>query len=80
MRNSLRGRGSSLVIGEEGSGRKYVSVNSADLRIEMKGSNKVKDILEFNMTGGAQGTVAQLMVTLCAGRSETGAERLDNIS
>lgn len=42
-----------------------LAADSADLRIEMKGSNKVQDILEFSMTGGAQGTVAQLMVTLC---------------
>lgn len=57
--------GSSLVIGEEGQEESVLAADRADLRIEMKGSNKDQDILEFSMTGGAQGTVAQLMVTLC---------------
>ena len=42
-----------------------LAADRADLRIEMKGSNKVQAILEFSMTGGAQGAVVQLMVTLC---------------
>ena len=42
-----------------------LAADRADLRIEMKGSNKVQDILEFSIAGGAQGSVGQLVVTSC---------------
>lgn len=57
--------GAAWSLVRRGQEESVLAADRADLRIEMKGSNKVQDILESSMTGGAQGTVAQLMVTLC---------------
>ena len=57
--------GAAWSLVRRGQEESVLAADRADLRIEMKGSKKVEAFLEFSMTGGAQGAVVQLMVTLC---------------